>query len=110
MVQRVTAQSKSPIIGTIGEIILCAVPRPTSRPNSTSGKIRTMLASGREPGEIAKKLGCSASLVYNLKAGMAGGGNSRPSVGLRRAFQPHSALSQHLAEHRGSDLTHRTPT
>ena len=41
--------------------------------NSTSGKIRTLLASGMEPGEIAKKLGCSASLVYNVKARMAGG-------------------------------------
>ena len=78
--------------------------------NSTSGKIRTLLASGMEPGEIAKKLGCTPSLIYNVKARTAGGGNSRPSVGLRRAFQPHSALSQHLAEHRGSDLTHRTPT
>lgn len=42
--------------------------------NSTSGKIRTLLASGAEPSEIAKKLGCSASLVYNVKARMAGGG------------------------------------
>jgi transposase len=42
--------------------------------NSTSGKIRTLLASGMEPGEIAKKLGCSASLVYNVKARTAGGG------------------------------------
>jgi hypothetical protein len=43
--------------------------------NSTSGKIRTLLASGMEPGEIAKKLGCTPSLIYNVKARMAGGGN-----------------------------------
>lgn len=42
--------------------------------NSTSGKIRTMLDSGMEPGEIAKKLGCTPSLIYNVKARMAGGG------------------------------------
>ena len=42
--------------------------------NSTSGKIRTMLANGMEPSDIAKKLGCSASLIYNVKARMAGGG------------------------------------
>jgi len=42
--------------------------------NSTSGKIRTMLASGMEPSDIAKNLGCSASLIYNVKALMAGGG------------------------------------
>jgi len=42
--------------------------------NSTSGKIRAMLASGMEPSDIAKKLGCSASLIYNVKARMAGGG------------------------------------
>jgi hypothetical protein len=42
--------------------------------NSTSGKIRTLLASGMEPGEIAKKLGCTPSLIYNVKARMAGGG------------------------------------
>lgn len=33
-----------------------------------------MLASGMEPGEITKKLGCSASLINNVKARMAGGG------------------------------------
>lgn len=42
--------------------------------NSTSGKIRTLLASGMEPSDIAKKLGCSASLIYNVKARMSGGG------------------------------------
>jgi hypothetical protein len=42
--------------------------------NSTSGKIRTLLASGMEPGEIAKKLGCTPSLIYNVKARTAGGG------------------------------------
>ncbi|MFN7588920.1 MAG: hypothetical protein ACK5UQ_10475 [Planctomycetota bacterium] len=42
--------------------------------NSTSGKIRTLLASGMQPGDIAEKLGCSPSLISNVKARMAGGG------------------------------------
>jgi hypothetical protein len=41
--------------------------------NSTSGKIRNLLGSGMAPGDIAKELGCSASLVYNVKARLAGG-------------------------------------
>lgn len=41
--------------------------------NSTSGKIRSLLGSGMAPGDIAKKLGCSASLVYNVKARLSGG-------------------------------------
>ena len=45
--------------------------------NSTSGKIRNLLGSGMAPGDIAKKLGCSASLVYNVKARVAGGKTKR---------------------------------
>ncbi|MFN7589002.1 MAG: hypothetical protein ACK5UQ_10885, partial [Planctomycetota bacterium] len=65
-----------------------ATTSPTTRgrpvnPNSTSGKIRTLLASGMEPGEIAKKLGCSASPVYNVKTRMTGGGSSRRPPTLR---------------------------
>jgi hypothetical protein len=45
--------------------------------NSTSGKIRSLLGSGMAPGDIAEKLGCSASLVYNVKARLAGGKTKR---------------------------------
>ena len=45
--------------------------------NSTSGKIRNLLGSGMAPGDIAEKLGCSASLVYNVKARLAGGKTKR---------------------------------
>lgn len=45
--------------------------------NSTSGKIRNLLGSGMAPGDIAEKLGCSASLVYNVKARLSGGKTKR---------------------------------
>lgn len=40
--------------------------------NSKSGKIREMLGTGMSAGDIAKKLGCTTSLVYNVKARMSG--------------------------------------
>ena len=46
-------------------------------PNSTSGKIRTLLAKGMSQADIAKKLGCSPSLVYAVKAREAGGGRGK---------------------------------
>ena len=48
-------------------------------PNSTSGKIRTLLASGMSQADIVKKLGCAQSLVYSVKARMEGGGKPRKS-------------------------------
>lgn len=42
--------------------------------DSTSGKIRTLLAKGMAVADIAKELKCSASLVYNVKSRMANGG------------------------------------
>lgn len=48
-------------------------------PNSTSGKIRTLLGTGMAPGDIAKKLGCKPGLVYGVKASMAGGRNRKKS-------------------------------
>jgi hypothetical protein len=45
--------------------------------NSKSGKIRSLLASGMSPGDIAKKVGCTPALVYNVRARAEGGGSSR---------------------------------
>lgn len=42
--------------------------------SSTSGKIRDLLATGLSASDIAKKLGCTPALVYNVKARMANGG------------------------------------
>jgi transposase len=45
--------------------------------NSTSGKIRELLKTDMAVADIAKKLGCSTALVYNVKARAAGGGKKR---------------------------------
>lgn len=42
-------------------------------PNSKSGQIRTLLESGMAVAEIAKKVGCTPGLVYNVKARLGGG-------------------------------------
>jgi hypothetical protein len=41
--------------------------------SSKSGQVRALLSSGMSPAEIAKKVGCTVGLVYNLKStsGMA---------------------------------------
>jgi len=44
--------------------------------SSKSGKIRALLASGLSTAEIAKKVGCTPALVYNVKA-KAGGAKKR---------------------------------
>jgi transposase-like protein len=56
------------------------MPEPTKRrgrqldANSKSGKIRELLKTGASASDIAKKLGCTPALVYNVKARMSGGG------------------------------------
>ena len=40
--------------------------------NSKSGQIRELLQTGMSAGEIAKKIGCTPALVYNVKARMGG--------------------------------------
>jgi hypothetical protein len=49
--------------------------------NSKSGKIRELLKTGMAAGEIAKKLGCTPALVYNVKARLAGGGAKKRGPG-----------------------------
>jgi hypothetical protein len=60
-------------------------------PNSTSGKIRTLLATGMAPGDIAKKLGCPPTLVYAVKAREAGGGRSKRKKSGRGPGRPPKA-------------------
>lgn len=43
---------------------------------SKSGQIRELLQSGMSAGEIAKKVGCTPALVYNVKARMGGAGGA----------------------------------
>ena len=45
--------------------------------SSKSGQIRELLGSGMAVSEIAKKVGCTPALVYNVKARAAGGGKKR---------------------------------
>ena len=40
--------------------------------SSKSGKIRELLKSGMAPMDIAKKVGCTPALVYNVKARLEG--------------------------------------
>lgn len=49
--------------------------------NSTSGKIRELLKTDMSVSEIAKKLGCTPALVYNVKARAAGGGAKKRGPG-----------------------------
>lgn len=46
-------------------------------PSSKSGNIRKLLGSGMTTAEIAKKVGCTVALVYNVKS-KAQGGSSKP--------------------------------
>lgn len=45
--------------------------------SSKSGRIRALLSSGMSPGDIAKKIGCTPALVYNVRARVEGGGGKR---------------------------------
>ena len=39
-------------------------------PSSKSGKVRALLATGMSAGDIAKRVGCTVGLVYNVKSTM----------------------------------------
>ena len=45
--------------------------------NSKSGQIRELLKTGMAPSDIAKQIGCTPALVYNVKARAEGGGQKR---------------------------------
>jgi len=59
--------------------------------NSKSGKIRVLLANGMSAGEIAKKVGCTPALVYNVKARMGGGALKRGPGRPRKASSASNA-------------------
>lgn len=44
--------------------------------SSKSGKIRELLAKGMKPSDIAKEVGATPALVYNVKARLSGGAGS----------------------------------
>ncbi len=56
-------------------------------PNSKSGKVRALLATGISAGDIAKKVGCTTALVYNIKSSMGkgGGGGAKRGPGRPRS-------------------------
>lgn len=45
--------------------------------NSKSGQIRALLSTGASVADIAKKVGCTPTLVYNVKARASGGAAKR---------------------------------
>jgi hypothetical protein len=51
---------------------------------SKSGKIRDLLSTGMSATDIAKKVGCTPALVYNVKARMGGGGAAKRGPGRPR--------------------------
>jgi transposase-like protein len=46
--------------------------------SSKSGKIRELLKTGMSAGDIAKKLGCTPALVYNVRARLGGAKKRSP--------------------------------
>jgi hypothetical protein len=65
--------------------------------SSKSGQIRELLGTGMAVGEIAKKVGCTPALVYNVKARAAGGGAKKRGPG-----RPPKAQAQAKASAGGS--------
>lgn len=61
-----------------------SVPKKRGRqPDASSkfGKIRELLAKGMKPGDIAKEVGATPALVYNVKARLSGGSGSAKKRG-----------------------------
>lgn len=54
-------------------------------PSSKSGKIRSLLSSGLTAAQIAKKVGCTVALVYNIKSKGVGGGTAKAKPGRKAA-------------------------
>lgn len=46
--------------------------------DSKSAKVRELLSLGAPAADIAKQVGCTPALVYNVKARMGGGGERKP--------------------------------
>src|SRR6266850_5266139 len=56
--------------------------------SSKSGQVRELLKTGMTAAEIAKKLGCTVGLVYNVKSKAAGGAKRRPGQPRKAAGSP----------------------
>jgi hypothetical protein len=72
--------------------------------SSKSGKIRELLKTGMSPMDIAKKVGCTPALVYNVKARLAGPqkrGPGRPPKSAKGAGAQLDGLSNLLAVVKG---------
>lgn len=59
--------------------------------SSKSGKIRELLAKGMKPSDIAKEVGATPALVYNVKARMSGGSGGAKKRGPGRPPKAKSA-------------------
>jgi hypothetical protein len=77
--------------------------RPTN-PSSKSGRIRGLLGSGMSVAEIAKKVGATVALVYNVKS-KASGSRKAPVAGKKRGpGRPPKAKSSSSTSALGSIL------
>ncbi len=63
--------------------------RPTNA-SSKSGQVRALLGSGMSPTGIAKKVGCTTALVYNIKS--KGGGAAKRGPGRPRKIITNAGL------------------
>src|SRR5688572_6890179 len=66
--------------------------RPAGGSESKSGRIRELLGSGMTAAEIAKKVGCTAALVYNVKS--TAGKSTRRAAMRRTPGRPRKAASE----------------
>jgi hypothetical protein len=66
--------------------------------SSKSGQVRELLKSGMAPMAIAKKVGCTPGLVYNVKSRISGGAkrSGRPAKGARPSTNGISGLDSIL--------------
>jgi len=69
--------------------------------SSKSGKIRELLKTGMSPMDIAKKVGCTPALVYNVKARLAGPQKRGPGRPPKSAGTQLDGLSNLLAVVKG---------
>ena len=51
-----------------------------SQPDSKSAKVRQLLAKGLPAGDIARQVGCTVGLVYNVKSRMGKSSPQRPPL------------------------------
>jgi transposase-like protein len=62
-------------------------------PSSKSGRVRELLSTGMSAADIAKKVGCTTALVYNIKSAMGRGGGGGGGGGRRGPGRPRASAS-----------------